>query len=131
MPTTYRKIPVPVFLALTVLPAIAIGATLWMVSGLVPACEINEQERLTSPDAQFDLVVFSRSCGDTAPNTQAALVPPGEEIPFDAASFFSIGAAADLDPQWLSAGELSVARPAGTEIFRDDATVAGVAVTYK
>ena len=125
------KMPVPVLLAFTLLPAIAIGATLWIVGDLVPACTIEERERLTSPDQQFDLVIFSRDCGDTAPNTQAALVPPGEEIPFDAASFFSVGSDAELSAQWLAADSIEIARPAGAEVFRDDASVAGVTVTYK
>jgi hypothetical protein len=109
----------------------AIGGTLWVVGDLVPACEIKEQQRLTSPDNQFDLVTFSRVCGETEPNTQAALVPPGEEVPFDAASFYSVGADADLAPRWLAADSIEIASPAGAEIFRNDASVAGVAVTYK
>lgn len=129
MPRT--KMPVPVLLAFTLLPAIAIGATLWIVSDLVPACAIEERSRLTSPDQQFDLVVFSRDCGNTEPNTQAALVPPGEEVPFDAASFFSVGLDADLGAQWLAADSIEITRPTGAEVFRDDASVAGVTVTYK
>lgn len=125
------KMPIPVLLAFTLLPAIAIGATLWIVSDLVPACTIEERERLTSPDQQFDLVVFSRDCGSNEPNTQAALVPPGEDIPFDAASFFSVGADADLGAQWLAADSIEIARPAGINPLRDDASVAGVIVTYK
>ncbi|MET0436328.1 MAG: hypothetical protein ABW043_02415 [Devosia sp.] len=125
------KMPVPVLLAFTLLPAIAIGATLWIVGDLVPACTIDEQERLTSPDQQFDLVVFSRDCGNHEPNTQAALVPPGEEVPFDAASFFSIGADADLSARWLAADSIEITRPTGITALRDDASVAGVTVTYR
>mgnify|MGYP001296004484 CR=1 FL=1 len=129
MPAT--KMPLPVLLALTLGPAIAIGGTLWVVSDLVPACVIEERQRLTSPDNQFDLVVFSRDCGDTGPNRQAALVPPGEEIPFDAASFFSAGSEADLAPRWLSAEAVEITRPADATIFREDASVAGVTVHYR
>lgn len=125
------KMPVPVLLLFTLLPAIIIGATLWIVGDLVPACAIEERTRQTSPNQQFDLVVFSRDCGNSEPNTQAALVPPGEEVPFDAASFFSVSADADLAAQWLAADSISIARPAGAEVFRDDASVAGVTVTYK
>jgi hypothetical protein len=129
MPRT--KMPVPVLLAFTLLPAALIGATLWIVSDLVPACTIDEHERLTSPDQQFDLVVFSRDCGNSEPNMQAALVPPGEEVPFDAASFFSVGADADLAAQWMAADSIEITRPTGATVFRDDARVAGVTVTYK
>lgn len=125
------KMPVPVLLAFTLLPAIAIGATLWIVSDLVPACTIEERSRLTSPDQQFDLVVFSRDCGNTEPNTQAALVPPGEEVPFDAASFFSVAVDAALSPRWLAADSIEITRPAGITALRDDASVAGITVTYK
>ena len=125
------KMPVPVLLAITLLPAVIIGATLWIVSDLVPACTIEERERLTSPDQQFDLVVFSRDCGNHEPNTQAALVPPGEEVPFDASSFFSVAADADLAAQWLTADSIEITRPAGLSALRDDASVAGVTVVYK
>lgn len=126
----YRKIPMPVILALTLLPATMIGATLWIVGGLVPACTIEEKARLTSPDQRYDLVVFSRSCGDTSANTQAALVPPQEEVPFDAASFYSIAAAAELKPAWVSATALELTAPADFEPLRADPMVAGVSVTY-
>ncbi len=130
MPRT-TKMPMAVLLALTLGPAIAIGATLWFVASLVPECTIDETDRLTSPDNQFDLVVFSRNCGDTAPNTQAALVPPGEDVPFDAASFYSVGAAADLAPRWVSPTAIELSSPAGATTYRNDDTVAGVIVTYK
>lgn len=125
------KMPSPVLIALTVMPAIAIGATLWIVGDLVPACEIDEHQRLTSPDNQFDLVTFSRVCGETPPNTQAALVPPGEEIPFDAASFYSVGANADLAPRWLAYDSIEITGPEDAEIFRNDPAVAGITVTYR
>lgn len=125
------KMPVPVLLAFTLLPAVAIGATLWIVGDLVPACAIDERERLTSPGQQFDLVVFSRDCGNHEPNTQAALVPRGNEVPFDAASFFSVAADADLAARWLAADSIELTRPAGVAALRDDASVAGVTVTYK
>ncbi|MDV3250243.1 hypothetical protein DevBK_02730 [Devosia sp. BK] len=130
MPKT-TKMPMAVLLALTLGPAIAIGATLWFVAAAIPECSVNETERLPSPDGQFDLVIFSRDCGDTDPNTQAALVPPGEDVPFDAASFYSVGAAADPDPRWLSATAIEIITPPEATIYRDDPTVAGVSVTYK
>lgn len=122
--------PVPVLLALTVGPALMIGATLWIAGGLVPACTVSETARLTSPDGQFDLVTFSRDCGDTPPNMQAALVPPAEEIPFDAASFASVAAAADLRPRWTEAGQIEISLPDGAEVLRQDENVAGIPVTY-
>ena len=125
------KMPVPVLLALTVGPAILIGATLWVVNDLVPACTVTETARLTSPDNQFDLVTFSRDCGDTAPNIQAALVPPTENVPFDAASFVSVAAAADLAPRWDAYGNIEITLPQGADILRRDDTVAGIAVIYR
>ncbi|KRA99029.1 hypothetical protein ASD83_00340 [Devosia sp. Root685] len=126
-----QKFPLRIFILLTALPAIVIGATLWIVSDLVPVCTIEEQDRLTSPGQQFDLVVFSRDCGNHEANTQAALVPPGDEVPFDAASFFSIAADADLSARWLAADSIEITRPASVAPLRDDASVAGVTVTYK
>jgi hypothetical protein len=124
------QMPVPVLLALTVGPALMIGATLWIAGGLVPACTVTETSRLTSPDSQFDLVTFSRDCGDTPPNMQAALVPPAEEIPFDAASFVSVAASADLRPRWTEAGQIEITLPDGAEVLRQDENVAGIPVTY-
>lgn len=125
------KMPVPVLLILTVGPALFIGATLWMVNGLVPACSVEEQQRLPAPDAQFDLVTFTRDCGDTAANIQAALVPPGEEVPFDAASFVSVAAAADLAPRWDAYGNIEITLPEGAEVLRQDDAVAGISVIYR
>lgn len=125
------KMPPAVLLALTLGPAIAIGATLWFVNDLVPECVVTERQRLTAPDKQFDLVTFSRACGDTPDNIQAALVPPGEAVPFDAASFLSIAADADLAPRWDAYGNIELTLPENAEILRQDDSVAGVAVIYR
>lgn len=108
-----------------------IGATLWVAADLVPACTVREKVRLTSPDNQFDLVTFSRNCGDEQANTQAALIPPGDEVPFDAASFFSVATDADLAPVWTSATALELTPPSGVEPLRADDAVAGISVTYR
>jgi hypothetical protein len=126
-----RKMPVPVLLALTLGPAIAIGATLWIVTDLIPECSIAEQSRLASPDGTFDLVLFSRSCGDTPPNAQAAIVPHGEALPYDAASFFSAMTEAPVEAQWVSSDAVEVAPADGATILRSDDIVAGIAVTYR
>lgn len=125
------RMPLPVLLALTAGPALIIGMTLWFVNSLVPECTVTEQERLTAPSGEFDLVTFSRACGDTEPNIQAALVPSGEEVPFDAASFVSIGAEADLDPRWDAYGNIELTVPADVTIYRRDDAVAGIAVIYR
>jgi len=116
----------------TTLPALLIGALLWSLAGVLPSCSSLESARLTSPDAAFDLVVFKRTCGqDTGPNTQAALIPAGETLPDDAASFVSLGADADLAPRWDGFGNIELAVPAAAKIYRQDDTVAGIAVIYR
>lgn len=121
-----------VLLALTLGPALAIGATLWFVTGLIPECAVREQQRLPAPDGAFDLVIFARDCGaTTGANTQAALVPPGEAVPFDAASFVSVGAQTDLAPRWTGDGGIEMTLPPTAEIYRRDASVAGIAVSYR
>lgn len=128
----YKKLPLPVLIALTTLPALMIGTVLWFLADVFPACSITEKSRLTAPDGAFDLVTFSRNCGDDTPaNTQAALVPPGDIVPDDAASFLSIAAASDLSPRWTADKALELSLPAEAHIFRNDDTVAGVAVTYR
>jgi hypothetical protein len=127
-----NRFPLRTFLLLTAFPAMLIGGGLWYLSGLLPSCTINEQARLTSPDSQFDLLIFSRDCGSsTGPNTQAALVPAGDVMPEDAASFASVGAAADLAPRWDGFGNIELTLPAGAEIYRNDEAVAGIAVIYR
>ena len=127
----YRKLPLPVLLALTTLPAIMIGATLWILADAFPGCEIVERQRLTSPDQQFDLIVFSRTCGeDTEDNRQAALIPEGESLAEDATSFFAAATTADLTGQWIDKDNLTLTVPPGTDIRRQDKSVAGVTVTY-
>ena len=117
---------------LTTLPALAVGGLLWALTGLLPSCSTTEHARLTAPDRAYDLVVFSRSCGpDTGHNTQAALLPVGDDVPEDAASFVSIAADADLAPRWDGFGNIELTIPGGTKIYRQDETVAGVAVIYR
>ena len=120
-----------ILLALTLGPALAIGMTLWFVNDLMPECVVTERQRVTAPDGEFDLVTFSRACGPTEPNIQAVLAPPGEEVPFDAASFLSIGAEADLQPRWDGYGNVELTLPQGAEILRQDPSVAGVEVIYR
>jgi hypothetical protein len=114
------------------LPALLIGGLLWYLGGLLPACQVTENDRLTSPDAGFDLVVFSRNCGaTTGPNTQAALIPAGDPLPDDAASFLSIGVEADLAARWNSEGHIEMTLPADGTVYRQDDAVAGFAVIYR
>lgn len=125
------KFPLRLFALFTTVPAVLVGAGLWYLSSLAPGCSTVISDRLPAPDAQFDLVVFSRSCGETTPNTQAALIPAGEDLPDDAASFASIGVAADLAPRWDGFGNIELTLPEGARIYRQDDTVAGIAVIYR
>ena len=126
------RFPLAALILMTTLPAAMIGATLWVVSGLVPACTIAEGTRATAPDGRFDLVTFSRACGeDTPANVQAVLVPPGEPVPDDAASFFSMAGAADLGTRWDAYGNIELTLPEGAEPLRQDESVAGVTVVYR
>jgi len=127
-----QKFPLRLFLLLTALPALLVGAVLWYLSGLVPACNLAISNRLTAPDRQFDLVVFSRDCGTaTGPNSQAALIPAGDELPEDATSFASIGATVDLAPRWDGFGNIELTIPEDAEVYRQDDEVAGIAVIYR
>ncbi|MEQ8599303.1 MAG: hypothetical protein RLP98_05195 [Devosia sp.] len=125
------KMPVAVLIALTAGPALAIGMTLWVVNDMVPACVVTEAQRLTAPDGEYDLVTFSRACGETPPNIQAALVPPGEAVPFDAASFVSIAEATELTPRWIAEGQIEITLPETGEVLRQDEAVAGITIVYR
>ncbi|WEK05242.1 MAG: hypothetical protein P0Y65_02995 [Candidatus Devosia phytovorans] len=128
-----QKFPLPLFTLLTAGPALIVGAGLWYVAGLAPSCDVSISDRQTAPDGQFDLVVFSRDCGTTTgPNTQAALIPAGDDLPEDAASFVSVGQTdAALDARWDGFGNIELTLPQGAEIYRQDEAVAGVTVIYR
>ena len=108
------------------------GCGLWYLSSFAPTCSTDIAQRLTAPDGQFDLVVFSRDCGaSTGPNTQAALIPAGDQLPDDATSFVSVGLATDFAPRWDGFGNIELTVPADAETYRRDETVAGIAVIYR
>jgi hypothetical protein len=97
----------------------------------LPPCETTISNRLTAPDGRFDLVLFSQRCGEASgANTQAALLPMGEQLSPDAASFVSVGAEADLQPRWSGAGAIELTLP-DADIYRQDASVAGIRVVYR
>lgn len=127
-----NRFSLPALLALTTLPALVVGAGLWFLGDLAPQCQISETSRLSAPNDTFDLVVFSRNCGGTTPaNAQAALVPLGETMPEDAASFVSVGQATDFAAAWTDDGEIALSLPPGAKIYRNDDHVAGVTVRYR
>ena len=127
-----NKFPLRTLLALTTIPALLVGGLLWYASSLLPSCQTTQHARLPSPDSAFDLVIFSRDCGaTTGANTQAALIPNGDSLPDDAASFLSIGATADLAPRWSTPTSITLTIPPGAQIYRQDESVAGIAVIYR
>lgn len=127
-----HKFPTRMFLLLTVLPTLLVGSVLWYFAGQFPGCTIMESHRLRSPDNRYDLVTFSRDCGDaTRPNSQAALIPADDVVPEDATSFASIGQVANLDPRWDGFGNIELTLPEGADIYRNDDTVAGITVIYR
>lgn len=124
------RFPLRLFFLMTALPALIVGAALWFASSLLPPCETTIAQRLTAPDGRFDLVMFSRQCG-TDPNTQLALIPAGDPLPDDAASFAAVGAETDLAPRWDAFGNIEVTLPVETEVVRRDDDVAGITVIYR
>ena len=127
-----HKFPLRTLIALTTLPALLVGGLLWYASSLLPSCQTTQHARLPSPDSAFDLVIFSRDCGATTGfNTQAALIPHGDILPDDAASFLSIGATADLAPRWDGPATIELTIPAGAQIYRQDESVAGITLRYR
>ena len=130
--SSIARFPLRAWLAFTTAPAIVIGGGLWLLAEAIPACVVTEQSRLPAPDGAFDLVTFSRLCGDDTPaNSQAALLPPGEAIPEDVASFLSVAADTDFASRWTAADRLEMTLPSGVRLYRHDDGVAGVTVTYR
>ncbi len=125
------KMPPAILLALTLGPALAIGMTLWLVNDMIPDCTLTEHQRLTSPDSQVDLVIFSRACGPAEPNSQAALVSPGEAVTLDTASFVAVGSEADLQPRWDAYGNIELALPIGAEVYHQNDSAGSISIIYR
>lgn len=127
-----NRFPAAAFLALTTIPALLVGGTLWWLSTLIPGCEATETARLPSPDRAFDLVVYSSDCGSyAAPNSQAALIPLGDTLPEDASSFAAIAGSTALVARWDGQGAIELVLPPSAEVHRRDDAVAGIAVRYR
>lgn len=125
------RLPTPILITLVAAPVLLVAATAWISTALVPACEIDEHQRLASPDGARDLVVYSTVCVENIPNTQATLVVSGAPVAPETRGFAGVGADTELDPRWLPDGSISLTIVPGSPVFQQDDKVDGIAISYR
>jgi hypothetical protein len=131
MPAPGRKFSLPLLVALTIGPALIVGAGLWLLADFVPQCTPDLREDVTSPDGAATLAVFGLDCGaQTGTNTQAAIHPAAEPFsPDNAEVFFAADGTHELSPRWRE-GTIMIDAPEGATITRQLDRVGSFPVAY-
>lgn len=96
-------------------------------------CDTVVNRTIPSPDGKTAMVIFGRECGATVPfNTQVSLTPGRKSFsPHEHPSFLSMREEYDLDARWVDDTSIEIALPPDAKIYRKDANVDGIAVTYR
>lgn len=100
-------------------------------------CENKILERISAPKDPWEAVVFERDCGaTTSTSIQVSILPLGWHLPNNGGNVFiadripeSTNAQVHVD--WLSNRHMEVTYPAGSRVFKSEAQVKHVRVTYK
>ena len=98
------------------------------------ACANVVLNAIASPDGSRVLVIFSKRCNATVPDSmQASLAPanldsPAEKVP----PFFVIGGTPTITAEWRGNRSVSIAViPAGGKVFRSQESVGDIRIEYK
>lgn len=96
-------------------------------------CDTVVRRTVPSPSGKAALVVFERDCGATTPfNTQVSLLPAKKTFsPAAYPSFLSVRERQDLHVRWLDEASVEIVVPPDAQVYRQEPSVGGVAVTYK
>jgi hypothetical protein len=132
-PRRSNRLGLPVLIALTVAPALVIGAGLWFLADMVPQCTPDMRQSIASPDGTRTLVVFGLDCGTTTGfNTQAAIHPSSETFNAETAeTFYSAQGRFDPQVRWTGPAAIEITTPPETEIYRQEKTIGPVTVAYR
>ena len=126
-PYLKRAIKAVVALAagMVTLVAAAIAWFLWNSCGNV------EQQRVSSPGGDRDIVVFERNCGATTDfSTQVSIIRRGAGLPHGAGNAYIYGHRVPLDVGWESKNVAAVRYPPGFRGLHEWARAAGVRVRF-
>lgn len=106
-----------------------VAMTLLGGCGLV--CENEISQTVRSPSGKMKAVVFNRSCGATVGlNTQVSVLPSDAALPNDGGNLLIVDDTVPLKIEWQSDAKLSIEGQLNTQIFKQEASVRGVQVTY-
>jgi hypothetical protein len=98
----------------------------------VGICQVPVTSVTPNPNGKFSAVVFEVYCGPLPPaNTHVALVPDGRTFSRKRdVDFLVLGGSGDLKVQWTGEATLEIRLPALAEVFKREAQVGHVTVTY-
>jgi len=102
------------------------------VGGCDVGCENKVMASAGSPDGSKNVLVFSRGCGATTGfNTQVSVAPKGVPIPAGAGNTLILEGTVPLTIVWLSESAISIAGLGSSHVYKQEASVAGVSITYE
>jgi hypothetical protein len=124
--------------------AVVIGFNVWMYYTwpdlpLLP-CANTEVSRAASPDGTQDAVLFTRACSGTkSVGSQVSILPAGAALPNKSGNaLISNGGKVraswggpNVTLSWTAPAALTIAHDPSAEIYKSEAQVGGVAVTYQ
>lgn len=117
-------------IALTVVPAVIVGALLWWAGSAVSECTNEVLGAEASPDDTRALVLLVRDCGADGLSTQGVVVPAGGELETDAAGFLALDGRHELAARWDAYGNVEVTLPAGATVLQQRDEAAGTSIIY-
>jgi len=100
-------------------------------------CENKIIERISAPKDPWEAVVFERDCGaTTSTSIQVSILPLGGRLPNDGGNVFVAdritgNPKAQVHVHWLSNRHVEVTYPAGARVFKSEAQIRHVRITYK
>ena len=114
--------------AVIVLAVIAISG----LAGCGDVCDNEPSSSIVSPSGNLKVVVFNRGCGATTGfNTQLSIVQANEALPKEAGNTFIADGTVPLKIQWQSDAKLLISGVQGQKVFKQEARVRGITVTYE
>lgn len=108
---------------------ILFAATLLAGCGFI--CENEISQSVTSPSGRMKAVTFHRNCGATVGfNTQVSILRSNQQLPNQGGNIFIIDRSVPLETRWDSNGALTISGAMDSRIFKQEASVADVRITY-
>jgi hypothetical protein len=110
---------------------VCMTVAMMLLGGCGLVCENEISQTVRSPSGKTKAVVFNRGCGATVGlNTQVSVLPSDAALPNDGGNLLIVDGTVPLKIEWQSDAELSVKGQLNTPIFKQEASVTGVHITY-